>query len=291
MSMPPVAKSPVTSGYAGALGLVLAAILCQQVGAALAVLVFPAAGPLGMVFLRLFFSAVVLLAFARPRLRGYGKAAWWTAAGFGAAMAAMNSFFYAAIDRLPLGVAVTLEVLGPLVLSVVASRRWIAVLWAVLAFAGVALISRGGTDGGIDPLGVLFALGAAACWAFFILLNARTGAAFPGLAGLALAMAFGTVITIPGAALTAGTALLDPRILAVGLGVALMSSALPYAFELIALRRIPAATFSVLTCLAPAVAALAGFAVLGQELGWSHLVAIALVITASIGAVRTSPQR
>jgi inner membrane transporter RhtA len=280
----------VTSGYTGALGLVLAAILCQQVGAALAVLVFPTAGPLGMVFLRLFFSAVVLLAFARPRLHGHGKAAWWTAAGFGVAMAAMNSFFYAAIDRLPLGVAVTLEVLGPLVLSVIASRRLVAVVWAVLAFAGVALIS-GGTDGAMDPIGVLFALGAAACWAFFILLNARTGAAFPGLAGLALAMAFGTIITVPGAALAAGTALLDPVILAVGLGVALMSSALPYAFELIALRRIPAATFSVLTCLAPAVAALAGFAVLGQELGWSHLAAIALVIAASIGAVRTSPQR
>jgi len=206
-------------------------------------------------------------------------------------MAAMNSFIYAAIERVPLGVAVTLEVLGPLVLSVIASRRASAILWAVLAFAGVALLGRGGLSGGLDPLGILFALAAAACWALYILLSAKTGAAFPGLGGLALAMAFGTVIATPGAVFTAGTALLDPLVLAIGLGVALLSSAVPYAFELVSLRRIPAATFSILTSMAPAVAALAGFLVLGQELGWTHLVAIALVVAASIGAVRTAPPR
>jgi inner membrane transporter RhtA len=265
-------------------------MLCQQIGAALAVLVFPVAGPLGMVFLRLVFSAVILLAVARPRLRGHGRAAWWTAAGFGVVMAAMNSFIYEAIDRLPLGIAITLEVLGPLVLSVIASRRASALVWAALAFAGVALLGGGGLSGDLDPAGILFALAAATCWAFFILLNARTGSAFPGLGGLALALAFGTVVAVPGALLTAGSALLDPAVLAIGLGVAVLSSAVPYAFELNALRRMPAATFSVLTSLSPAVAALAGFVMLGQELGWTHLLALTLVVAASIGAVRTAPR-
>ncbi|WP_413543283.1 EamA family transporter [Citricoccus nitrophenolicus] len=276
-------------GRSGATVLVVAAVLCQQLGAAVAVLVFPVVGPLGMVALRMGFSAVVLLAMARPRIRNLGPAAWRTAIGLGLVLAAMNSLFFGAIARLPLGTAVTIEVLGPLVLSVVASRRASALLWAVLAFAGVALLGQGGI-GTVDATGVGFALGAATCWAAYILLNARAGAAFPGFQGLALAMAIGTVASLPGAVLTTGTALADPTVLAIGLGVALLSTAIPYSLELIALRRIPAATFSVLTCTAPAIAALIGFAVLGQPLGWIEAAAIALVVAASIGAIRTGPR-
>jgi inner membrane transporter RhtA len=202
-------------------------------------------------------------------------------------MAAMNSLFYEAIARLPLGTAVTIEVLGPLALSVVLSRRAKALLWAALAFIGVALLGQEGVAD-LDVAGVCFALGAAACWALFILCNARTGATFPRLGGPALAMAVGAVVSLPGAVLTAGTALLEPTILGLGLGVALLSTAVPYSFELMALRRLPAATFSVLTCTAPAVAALAGFAVLGQQFGFMDAIAVALVVAASIGAIRTA---
>ncbi|WP_441408438.1 EamA family transporter [Arthrobacter sp. 2MCAF15] len=276
-------------GYSRAAVLVMAAVLCQQLGAAVAVLVFPAAGPLGTVTLRLAFSAIVLLAVARPRLHGHGAGAWRAAIGLGVTMAAMNSLFYEAIARLPLGTAVTIEVLGPLVLSVVASRRVSALLWAGLAFAGVALLGLGQEGlADLDVTGVCFALGAAACWAFFILCNARTGAAFPRLGGLAIGMAIGAVISLPGAILTSGSALLEPAVLGLGLGVALLSTAVPYSFELMALRRIPAATFSVLTCTAPAVAALAGFIVLGQHFGLIEAVAVALVVIASMGAIRTA---
>lgn len=289
MSTEPSAASPLTPGpaYARSTMLVVGAVLCQQVGAAVAVLVFPAAGPLGMVALRLGFSAVVLLAVARPRLRGHGPRAWRTAISLGLALATMNSLFYQAIARIPLGTAVTIEVMGPLVLSVVASRRAGALLWAVLAFTGIALLGQGGI-GHVDAAGVCFALGAAACWAVFILCNARTGAVFPGLDGLALGMAVGAVASLPGALFTTGTALADPAVLGLGLAVALLSTALPYSFELMALRRLPAATFSVLTCTAPAIAALAGFAVLGQQLNWIDTAAIVLVVTAAIGAVRTA---
>ncbi len=159
--------------------------------------------------------------------------------GPGVTMAAMNSLFYEAIARIPLGTAVTIEVLGPLVLSVVTSRRAVAVLWAALAFAGVAALAQNGLAG-LDPLGVCFALRAAACWALYIICSARTGAAFPRLGGLALGMAFGAAASIPGAVLTAGSVLLDPMTMALGLGVALLSTAAPYSFELMALRRIPA---------------------------------------------------
>jgi inner membrane transporter RhtA len=270
--------------------LVITAVLCQQLGAAVAVLVFPVAGPLGTVTLRLVFSAIVLLAITRPKLRGQTASAWRAVLGLGMAVAAMNSLFYESIARLPLGTAVTLEVLGPLALSVIVSRRKSAVVWALLAFTGVALLGYGGMTA-IDVTGVCCALGAAACWGVFILCNARLGEAFPGFEGLALGMAIGAIVSLPGAVLTAGTVLLEPSVLVVGLGVALLSTALPYALELMALRRIPAATFSVLTCTSPAVAAVAGFAVLGQAFGWTEVGAIVLVVVASIGAMRMAPAR
>jgi inner membrane transporter RhtA len=201
----------------------------------------------------------------------------------------MNVCFYLALDRLPLGTAVTIEVLGPLTLSVLAGRRWLSALWAALAFAGVLLLGGGAHD--LDLVGVLFALGAAALWAAYILLSKRTGAVFPGLSGLAIGMAVGGVAVLPFALATAGGALWSPTVLLIGASVALLSSAAPYAVELLALRRLPAHAFAVLMALAPAVAALAGLAVLGQALSPMEYSGIALVVAAGVGAVRSAVPR
>jgi inner membrane transporter RhtA len=278
--------SGVGRGSGGALLLVGVGLACQEVGASLAVLLFPQTGPLGMVMLRLVFSAALLLAIARPRLRGHDRAAWRAVVLFGGVLAVMNGLFYLALERLDLGVTVTIEVLGPLTLSIIAARRWSALVWAALALAGVAALGGGGWDR-LDPLGVLFALGAALAWALYILASARVGAAFPRLDGLALAMTVGALIALPFGIADAGAALLRIDLLAVGAAVALLSSTIPYALELMALRRLPAAVFAVLMSLGPATASLAGFVLLGQRLGWLELVGVALVIAASIGAVLT----
>lgn len=266
---------------------VVVGLACQEVGASIAVLLFPQAGPLGMVMLRLVFSAIVLLAIARPSWRGHSRSGWLAVLWLGSALAVMNGLFYLALERLPLGVTVTIEVLGPLVLSIVASRRASAWLWALLALAGVVALGGGGWER-LDPIGVLFAVGAAACWAFYILGSARVGREFPKLDGLALAMVAGALISLPFGIADAGSALLRPDILALGAAIAVLSSTIPYALELLALRRLPAAAFAILMSLAPAMAALAGFVLLGQHLVWLEIVGISLVIAASIGAVRAA---
>lgn len=269
---------------------VVIGLICQDVGAALAVTVFPQVGALGMVTLRLVFSAAVLLALFRPSVRGRSRADWMTVIAFGLTLAAMNVLFYFAIARLALGVTVTIEVLGPLILSVVVSRRRSAWLWAVLAAGGVALLARGGFDT-LDPIGVLFAVAAGTMWVGYILMSERTGRAFARLDGLALAMGIGALITLPFGAIVTGPVLLNPLILLIGLGVALLSSAIPYGLELLALRRLPAAVFSVLMSLSPAMAALAGFVILGQMLEPLDALAIGLVVGASIGAVLAAGRR
>lgn len=268
-----------------AVALVVAGLVCQEVGASIAVLLFPQAGPLGMVLLRLGFSAVILLAVTRPGVRGHSRRDWAAVAVFGVVLATMNGLFYLALERLPLGVTVTIEVLGPLTLSIIAAGRARAFVWAGLALAGVVALAGGGWDR-LDGLGVAFALGAAAMWALYILSSARVGAAFAKLDGLAWAMVIGALVAVPFGVVDAGAALLRPDVLALGAAVALLSSTLPYAFELIALRRLAASAFAVLMSLAPAIAALAGFVLLGQHLSWLEVAGIALVIVASVGAIR-----
>lgn len=270
-----------------ALLLVVAGLLCQEVGASLAVVLFPHVGPLGMVMLRLVFSAVILLLIARPSLRGHSRTAWLSVVAFGVVLALMNGLFYLALSRLPLGVTVTIEVLGPLVLSILASRRASAWLWAVLAFTGVVALGGGGWDR-LTIDGVLFALGAAASWACYILASARVGREFPQLDGLALAMTIGAVLALPVGIAQAGAALLNPVWLGLGALVAVLSSTVPYAFELIALRRLPASVFAILMSVSPATASLAGLVILGQALTAWEIVGVVLVIAASIGAVRAS---
>ncbi|MGW1146460.1 EamA family transporter [Streptomyces sp. NPDC002454] len=277
-------------GAFGPVGLVLAGGVSVQFGGALAVTLMPRAGVLGVVTLRLVVSALVLLLVCRPRLRGYTRADWTTVVAFAVTLAGMNGLFYQAIDRIPIGPAVTLEVLGPLALSVIVSRRAINLLWAGLALAGVFLLSGGGF-GTLDPVGMAYALAAGALWALYIVFSARTGRRFPKADGLALAMAVGAVLILPFGVVESGTALLDPAVLGLGAAIALLSSVLPYTLELLALRRMPASTFAVLMSLEPAIAAAAGFLVLSQTLTASQSVAIVLVIAASMGAVRTQMAR
>ena len=270
-----------------AVSLVVVGLICQEVGASLATKLFPQAGPLGVVMLRLVFSALLLLLIARPSVRGRSRSGWVAVLGFGLVLAVMNGLFYLALERLPLGVTVTIEVLGPLTLSIVASRRASAWLWAVLALAGVAALAGGGWER-LDPIGVLYALGAAASWAFYILASARVGREFPKLDGLALAMTFGALLALPFGIADAGPALLDPVLIGLGAGVAVLSSTIPYALELIALRRLEASAFAILMSLGPATAALAGWVLLAQHLSWLEIVGIGLVIAASMGAVRAA---
>ncbi|MEV6763582.1 EamA family transporter [Streptomyces sp. NPDC051105] len=290
VSEPAVAGAAHRFGALGPVGLVLAGGISVQFGGALAVTLMPRAGALGVVTLRLLAAAVVLLVVCRPRLRGHSRTDWGTVIVFGAAMGAMNGLFYEAVDRIPLGPAVTLEVLGPLALSVLASRRAVNAVWAGLALAGVFLLGGGGFSD-LDPTGVAFALGAGAMWAAYIIFSARTGRRFPQADGLALAMAVAALLFLPLGIAEAGSRLLDPTTVALGSSVAVLSSVLPYTLELLALRRLPAHTFAVLMSLEPAIAATAGFLILDQALTATQAAAIALVIAASIGAVRTQVGR
>jgi inner membrane transporter RhtA len=268
---------------AAAVGLVLVAAVSPQLGAAFAVTLFDELGPAGAAFLRLAFAAIVLWAIWRPRLTGDLR----LAGAFGVALGLMNWSFYEAINRIPLGVAVTIEFAGPLLVAVLGSRRPLDAVWIALAATGiVVLVDPGG--GSLDAVGVGFALVAAVCWMAYIYLSKRTGAAFPGGSGLALAMAVGALIVLPAGVIGAQGALAEPRLLGSALVVAIASSVLPYSLELVALRRLPEAVFGVLMSLDPAVAALAGFVLLGQELGPRELIAIAMVVVASAGAASLS---
>jgi len=268
--------------------LVLAGIGSVQFGAAFANELFDDAGPGGVVFLRLLLSAVILLAVARPSVRGRSRADWTAVVLFGLVLGAMNWSFYEALNRLPLGVAVTIEFTGPLAVAVAGSRRLLDGLWVLFAAAGVVLLALRGGHHGIHASGVVLALVAATCWALYILLSQRVGRTFAQLDGLAIALGIGTLVVLPAGLVQGGDALLRPHVLAGGLGVALLSSLIPYSLELMALRRLTAYRFGLLMSLEPAVAALAGVIVLGQSLTAVLGIALVLVLTASIGNTLTA---
>lgn len=266
--------------------LVLLSIGSVQLGAAIAKGLFDAVGPGGTVLFRISLSALVLLLLWRPKLGGYARAEYGLAMVFGLALAAMNLSLYLAIDRIPLGVAVTLEFVGPLGVAVAGSRRLLDGLWVVLAATGVLLLAPlnvlGATD--LDPVGVAFALLAGVLWASYILLSARVGGAFPGGTGLVISLCVGTLVLLPIGIASGGYALLDPKLLLMGLGVAILSSAIPYSLEPSALRTVPTRVFGVLMSLEPGVAALVGFLVLGELLAWRAVAALVLVTVAAAGA-------
>ena len=265
--------------------LVLGAVASVQIGAAVATRLFPDVGPGGTVLLRLALSAALLLAFVRPSLRGRPRAdlAWGIA--YGVALAAMNATFYESLSRIPLGVAVTVEFVGPLTVAVVGSRRPVDFLWVLLAGAGVALLTSGG-NGRLDGLGVLWALTAGAFWGAYILLAQRVGRVFSGASGLALALAVAAVAVAPFGLVSAGTRLWDAGVVGRGAVVALLSSAVPYSLELFALRRMRASVFGVLMSLEPAMAAVSGLLFLGQHLRAREWAAVVCVMAASVGATR-----
>lgn len=273
-----------SGGAPAAVGLVVVAITSLQFGAGFAATLFDDLGPAGAAFVRLAVAAVVLVAVWRPRLRGRSARDLATAVAFGITLGVMNVAIYASFDRIPLGIAVTIEFVGPLGVAIAGSRRVVDALWVLLAAAGIVLLAGRGEGGGLDTLGVALAVLAGACWAAYIGLSQRTGRIFPGATGLAVAMTVGAVVAAPLGIAQAGAALLQPGLLAVGAAVALASSVLPYSLEMEALRRLPTRVFGILMSLEPAVAALAGLVVLGQALSVRDWLAIALVIAASAGA-------
>jgi inner membrane transporter RhtA len=270
--------------------MVLGSIASVQCGAALATGLFDRVGPGGAVFLRSAFGAAIMAVAVRGELRelvrrrGSGLADLLV---FGVILAAMNGCFYGAIDRLPLGVAVTFEFAGPLGVAIAGSRRPRDLLWALLAAAGIVLLAKPFGGGRLDALGVALALLAGAFWAAYIVQGARIGRSRPGLAPLAVAIAVSAVVLAPLGLAGGGGSLLAPAVLAVGAGVGLLSSAIPYALEIEALRRLPAQVFGVLMSLEPAVAALVGFVALSQGLGGEEALAICLVVLASAGALHS----
>lgn len=276
-SAPPPRLSPVW--------LVLTGILSVQFGAAVAKHLFDIVSPTAIVWLRLASSAVVLVVMARPRLGGRSREDWVVAGAFGLALLTMNVAIYQSFARIPLGIAVTIEFVGPLTLALVGSRRPRDLLWVALAAAGVLLL--GLEPGSVTLAGVAFALLAGGCWAAYILLSARTGSRWPGLAGLAVASVIGAVLLTPFAVVVGGADLLRPELLALGALVGLLSSVVPYSLELIALRTIKPAVFSILMSLEPAAAALAAAVVLHEFLTPLQLAAMACVVAASIGATRS----
>lgn len=270
----------------------LLAIISVQMGAAVGEGLFSAIGPLGTTFLRLGFAAVVLLLLWRPQVRRLTRTQYLNVLLFGLILAVMNSVFYSAIRLIPLGVAVTLEFVGPLGLALAQSRRIKDIVWVLLAVAGILLLAPLGQMA-VNLMGAGLALLAGILWAGYIICSARVGRSFTGGRGLALAVAVATVAIAPFGISNGGNALLRPQVLLTGLGVAILSSVIPFSLELEALRRLPSRVFGVLMSIEPAVATLIGFLVLRETIGPRELISIALIVSASIGVSldsTTSPQ-
>ena len=266
---------------AGPFLLVLGGVVSVQFGGALAATLIPQIGPTGSVLLRLSIATVVLCAVVRPRLAGRSRRAWGTVILFGIALGLMNWAFYGSLAHLPIGVAVTIEFIGPLTLAAALSRRARDFVAVAAAGAGVVLISDALTVplSDLDWTGIALALAAGACWAAYVVLSGRTGAEFEGLDGLAIALVVATLVVLPvGVTSVHGW---DGVVLAKGVGIAVLSSLIPYSFELLALRRLSARVFGVLLSLEPVAAAVAGLLVLGQRLSGGQLAGMALVVLAS----------
>lgn len=278
----------------GPVALVVVAVLSVQVGGAFAATLLPSLGVLGTTALRLVIAGVLLALATRPRLSGRTAGDWRAVLVFAAALTLMNAFFYGSLTRLDIGVAVTIEFTGPLLMSAVLSRSRRDLLAVLAAAAGVVLVSGGWRllAGGeaVDPLGALLAALAGACWCGYILASARVGQRFAGLDGIALAMLLGAVVMAPLGVWSAGSRLLEPELLVVGLLVALASSAIPYSLELVALRRLTPGVFGVLLSLEPAAAAGAGVVVLGQWMEPLQVLGVSLVVLASV-VIMSHPRR
>ncbi len=266
-------------------------MLSIQIGSAGAKTLFASTSFFGVLFMRLGFAAVVLWIIARPQVRTYSRRQWGYVFLFGLAMAEMNMAFYASIARLPLGITVTIEFLGPLAVAVFSSRQLRDFIWPLLALAGVLLLTPTGDLASLDSLGILFAFCAAAGWAAYIILAARIGILFSGTSGLALAMAIGALITLPMGIISSGRDFLDSSLLFKGFLVAMLSATLPFSLEFLALKRMPPRIFGVFVSIEPAIAAVVGFIILNEFLGIREWSAIVLVSFATIGVTLFGKKR
>jgi len=282
------ASTTATVRTRGAALLVLASIVSVQCGSALATTLFDEIGTTGAVFLRASFGALVLLAVTRGAVLRAREWPHRDVIALGVAVAAVNLFFYAALDRLPLGITVTLEFVGPLGVAIAASHRRRDLVWALLAAIGIVLLSDGSGGESIDVLGVVLALTAGAFWGAYIVLSDRVGDLAPGASGATMAAVISAVIVAPIGLAQGGGELFTPAHLAIGAAVGVLSTAVPYVFEIEALRRLPRAVFGVLMSLEPAVAAAIGFLALSQDLAPREIVAIVFVVIASAGALRSA---
>jgi inner membrane transporter RhtA len=273
--------------------MILTGIVSVQFGAGLADKLFGQIPPAAVTGLRLWTSAIAMVALSgrgvsrsvrdiRER-RAFGDAA--IAASFGIALGVMNFSIYQSFARIPLGISVTIEFLGPLAVAVAGSRHLRDVGWVVLAAAGVVLLTQGG-HGHLNLAGVLFAGLAGACWAAYIVLSSATGRRFPGSAGLAIAMVVSAVIVTPPALVSGGSAMFAPAVLAAGAAIGILSSVIPYRLELESLRRMPMRLFGVWMSMEPAVAALIGLVLLGQHLSLAEWLATGCVMVACAGAAQ-----
>lgn len=269
-------------------GLLVLSIFSVQLGAGLAKQLFTTLPPSAVVFLRIAAGALILALVARPKLKGMTWRDGLAVLGFGATLGLMNLSFYESIARLPIGIAVAIEFLGPLGVALAASRRRLDLLWVGLALTGMLLLAPWGEAATVSWLGIAFALGAGVLWAAYILLSASVGQRFSGASGLSMAMLVSLVVVAPVGVTTGGADLLQPEIILIGLGVGLLSSVIPYSLELEALRRMPKHVFGILMSLEPAVAALVGVVVLGELLGVVQWAAIMCIVAASLGATRFS---
>jgi inner membrane transporter RhtA len=268
--------------------MVLGAIVSVQCGGAIATEIFDRIGPEGTVFLRTALGAAVFLAISRPSPRMFRESGFREVVIFAVVLFGMNCCFYAAIDRIPLGAAVTLEFIGPLGIAIFGSRRKLDLVWAFIAAAGILLLSGGLGAGGLFSAGAALAIGSGLFWAGYIIQSARVGAIFPGVGALAVALALSALFTAPLGIAEGGSTLLDPGVVAIGLVVGVLSTVIPYALEIEALRRLPNRVFGVMMSLEPAVAALVGLIILSQSLDLTDVVAITLVVIASAGALRSA---
>ncbi|MFF3027185.1 DMT family transporter [Microbacterium sp. NPDC057944] len=278
-------QQPASSRPLVGVALVVGSCASLPFGAAVAAQLFPKLGPWGVTSLRVAIAALLLLVIVRPRPRSWSRQQWIAAVLFGVSLAAMNGFFYAAIDRIPLGPAVAIEFLGPLVLAAVLTRRLADAVWVGIALVGMALLGVDGMVGAepLDPLGIVFILIAAGFWAMYIRMSARVGALIPGTSGLSIGLVVAAVLLLPVGVPTSLVVAGEPDLLVLAAITAVLSSVIPYTFELAALRRLPQRVFGILLSLEPAFATLAGWLVLGQDATVLRMLAVGLVIAASVG--------
>lgn len=262
--------------------LVLLSSLSVQVGTALAKSLFDILDPTSAAFVTKLLAALLLLAIWRPRLHRHGWSDYGLIMLLGLSIAGMSLAFYGAVARIPMGVASTIEFIGPLGVAIAGSRRWIDGLWVTMALAGIVLLTPI-NNAALDPTGVTLAFVSGGCWAAFILVSGPAGRAFTGGTGLALGMAIASAALLPIGVAHSGLNLLQPQVLVVGLVVACLGTLVPYSLEFRALRSLPPRVFGVLISIEPAIAALVGLVLLGEELQSRSILAILLVTGASIG--------